>query len=55
MTTIDWYINAMRYELEKLQDLGDFKGNIEFKLNWIGGSVASMNLNRCKCVTKPKN
>jgi len=43
MSNIEKYLEAIRYELEKLRD-GKFTGNMDFKVNFKEGSIGNLNI-----------
>ena len=51
LDNIDWYIDCIKHELEKLQS-GKFTGNMEFKVNFKEGSIANMNCSLNRSIRK---
>lgn len=43
MKNIEWYLEAIKHELEELEK-GKFTGNMEFKVNFKDGEIANMNI-----------
>lgn len=52
MSHLDWYMSFIRYELE--QHCTDrFTGNVDFKVNFKEGGIASCNIGQLKSIKMP--
>ncbi len=49
--SIEWYIESIRHELDKLEE-GRFTGNMDFKINFKDGFPCNMNIVLAKSVKK---
>jgi len=47
----DWYVEAIRHELEKLEE-GKFVGSIDFEIHMKHGHIGSMRVNLNKSIKK---
>jgi hypothetical protein len=49
---IDWYLDFVRHELERLKD-NNFSGNLNVKFNWKMGGICNINFDLSKSVKMP--
>lgn len=50
--TIEWYLEALRHELETLKQT-KFTGHIEYQFNLKEGGIANVNCGRSRSIKKP--
>ncbi len=49
MKDLEWYLNAIRHEVEQINEK-DFVGSVDFKINIRQGSIGNMNITLNKSV-----